>query len=308
MAGQAGTSGAERKPHGELAAAGRGAGQQQIGQVRAGDQQDQQNGARERVQGGTDVAGEASLQRLGQQGEIVKEAHGGEAGRIVGKKRAGEIGQGLPDLGVVEAGARAGDDAQHADGAGGRAGQLRGTVHEHGPPDLRAPGVIETLGHDADHAVRRAVEREGTGEHGGVSVQPGTPEGIAEDHNLRSLRSLFGFEEGTAEPGPGAEDGEEGGRSLSGVELFGAVSARPVDGEGVEGGGLAEDAFVFAQPVVIRAETDLHRIASEALGHPIDSAGIGKGQRPQQNRIDQAEDGSAGSDGDGQGKRGGDGE
>ena len=97
------------------------------------------------------------------------------------------------------------------------------------------PREIEVLGHDADHAVRFAVHRDGFAEHVAAHAEFLAPKNVAQDNDLFVPGFPFRFEEGAAERGSRAQSREKRRRDLLTDRQLGFAAAG--DGEARAGHG-----------------------------------------------------------------------
>ena len=181
---QAAAAGAERQPHGDLAALGDRLGEQQVRDVGAGDELDEDAGRQQQHQAHDDA---------GRRQPLEQRAHPHPAAvvgvRVLprqGRGDRGELALGARDLDSVGE-ARHDLEAVIVTGAVGPQAERR--------PDLGVLGEREDGGHHADDGVRRAVEHQRAARHRGIGVEPLLPEPVADERDARALGAVLLFRE-----------------------------------------------------------------------------------------------------------------
>ena len=156
-------------------------------------------------------------------------------------------------------------------------------------------------GYDADDRVRLPVQRERATDDIRRRAEMGPPESIAENHDTRPSGGILLREKHAPQRGSGAHDLEKvrSHRSRKEGFRFAAFCQRelpePVDGHALE-------QLRVALPVVkVGRRNGEPRHTGECvlrgcMEQPDESAGFLERQRPQQHRIDDAEDGRVGTD------------
>jgi hypothetical protein len=148
----------------------RAAGEQEVGDVCAGDGQQQADGGEHDPDEGGETAGEG----LGEGFQF-----DAELGRVGAREAAGEFGENGAEGGFGLLGGQppraAGDDVDDADAFGGRAGEVVKRKIDVGAAE-HEPGA-----HDADDGARAAVEDHGAADGAGVAAEAGGPVAVAED-------------------------------------------------------------------------------------------------------------------------------
>ena len=288
----------------ELLLAPRVAGQHEVGDVDAGDEEDEDHGAPQQEQ---HRAHRCDLTRL--QGDDAR-ADAGVGARMVG----GEPGRdgvhlGL-GLGQGDGGAGPGDHLPPAavsnvalvlgDGLGEEDVAVASTVLE---------AELEGRREDPHDRVRLVVQHQRPADDGGVAVEAAPPELVRHDDHAAARPVLVGHERAPA-GGNGTERLEEPFRDLPPVEHLGRVGAGEVDRPRVEGGDVLEARRLLAPVEEVRGGD---------LGGPVAVLGVrlpqrdetlrlGKGRRLQQHRVDHREGGGGRADREGQGQDRGRGE
>ena len=136
---------------------------------------------------------------------------------------------------------------------------------------------------------------------GGVPAVQLLPERVAQDHDPFVTRLFFLLGESAAEDGPGAEQREERRRRRLCPDALG--NALDLEGAalGAVRGDLLEDAGESAAVEVVgnavRApDVGGHTRAGVGVPHGDEPLGLGERQRPQDDRVDEGEDGRIGAD------------
>ncbi len=268
-------------------------GEQEARHVRAGDQEDERDRPREDEQGRTHAAHHRLLQRLDVHGDarvrlgtLRLEAPGHHAqlgpGLLQGRPRA-QAPEHPQEAAMARFRLRREDE---------RRPQLRGRG-----PERREP---EAGRHHARDHVALAVEDERLPDQAGIGAESPLPEAVAQD----DLRLVARRVEDPAQGGLDAEEGEQAGRGLQGRQLFGPATAGEDRRPGVGGGEAIEGP---ASPPPFQEIRRRRRIAGfaapclvrESRHEPV---GFAVGQRAEEDRIDDGEDGGVRADAEGQGR------
>jgi hypothetical protein len=175
------------------------------------------------------------------------------------------------------------------------------------PECLRHGEVVERRRHHPDDDVRAIVDADGGAEHRGIGGIAGHEQTVAEDRHAVGAGPVFLRPEGTPEDRGHAEDVEEAVRDLRRQHTLGRAAAGDVDADIVGRGHVREHVPGRRAPVDEVAGRDLARLTAPDALHQHDAIRLGKGQRTQDDRVDDAEDGGGGTDAkrDGEHGRGG---
>ena len=227
------------------------AGEEEVRQVGAGDQQQQAAGDRERREDGPEFAH-----------HVLEERDRPSAPAPVGVRplagqRRGDRRELLVSRGQGAARAEPSHDVEVVAPAverGRRQGERR--------PDLRRlEREGEARRQDADDLIPRAAELERPAEHGGRGGEPAVPVAVAEEGHLIPPGGLLLGQEGAAESGAHAEQREEAGRAQRHVDHLGPVGARAVEDRGDIGRQALECTAALAKVVEVpRGEAAAHHL------------------------------------------------
>jgi len=309
---QAEAAGAEGEPQGELPAPLGAPGEQQVGDVDAGDQQDDGRGRGGQLEHAPPVA-HHRVEKGGQ-----PHARVGVGLRVLGGQVRGDPVQLAPGLFQGDPG---GEPADRAVGLVVAERQVVVARGERQPQGVVPPREIEAGRHDADHGVGRAVQTQGAAEDPLVPPEDLRPQAVAEEHH-RLAPVLVG------KPPPerrlDAQRAEElrldpGRRHLPrlGRPAVRSSQDQRVSGEQADSGQrVAPPAPVGGvqvgdrDAVPDRRQPGVRGVAEPAeLGVETDQpAGRGVGERREQDAVDQGPGGGHGADTDSEGQRGGEGE
>ena len=191
---------AHRVAHRDLARPCRRARQQQVGDVGAGDQQDEADRAHQGQEHDADRAGvEAFVERLDDaDGELLV---AGRMSRGQALDDAVELG---PRLRGGDAGLQAREHGEVADVAA--AALLRRRDRRH--PQLGVGRELDAGRHHADHRGRLAVDADRQAEHAAIAAVARLPQRVAEDHHALGARLVVAAPEAAAEEHRLAQDVE----------------------------------------------------------------------------------------------------
>ncbi len=288
----------ETKP--EFVGAASGAYKKQVGEVHAGDQEDEGDGAHQHVQQGTGVADGFVFQGP----EIAVHVEVGDAG-IAGLDDSHDSIDIDLGLGSVDAGFQAGDEAVVVVLA---FGVLFNRGEAHGNPEVvmaQPAGLewkLEGLRHDANDGVGAAVEVDLLAEDVGVGLEALPPEGGA-DYRYRGGVFVLLLGEGAAEDGVDSEDGKKrGGHAFGGGVKGGSGAGNVVAGADVAAGSGKGLAFTLEDEDVGGGDAEVVRVFGDEFMHADEAAGIGEGQRAQQDGLHDREDRGRGADSHGKGE------
>ena len=293
----------ERAPDGELAPARREAGQHQVGQIGAGDEQhhahDGQQDPHERADGTGQVGPEGH--DVGSPARHALGVRGLEPGGDRVELRVGPLGR--------DAGRQAADGAPLV-GAAVRA------LARRGEPETR-PGLhvvireAEARSHHPHDLVRLIVQSDTASEDALVAAEPRAPETPAEHDGAGGSRTpLLGREE-PSERRPRPEDAEGGRRHRDGLDLLrGRAGLRQDEGQLEPVGAERLEARGLVPPIDVGSARDVVAGVLGLLGlhHLHDTVRIGVRKRPEEDGIGDAEDPGRGPDGERKGRDGHEGE
>ena len=190
---------AQSGPQRELAATPRGAGQQQAGDVGAGDGQEEAGGREQEEQRGTGVADDFVVQ-----GDDRRATEGGL--RVFGGDAGGD---------AIEVGPRPFDRhsrtqaPHHVQEIVAPSVEQVSRRERHRQPELGAPvGEPEGRRHHADHGVGSAVEGHRRAQDRRAPTEPVAPQRVAEENDAIGAGDLFVRAKGAAQERPHAEQRE----------------------------------------------------------------------------------------------------
>ncbi len=290
LAEQAPRAGTQRVAYRHLALPLLGAQQQQVGDVDAGEQQQQADRGEQRQQRRPAAAEQRALERPQRRPFALRE--------VAGVNRR-ELAHDAVEVGFRARQRHPGPQPRHGveavrfDGLGVE----RAAVERHRHPHVGVAGVVEAGRHDADDRARPPVEHHLAAEHAAVAAEGVLPQPVREHHHVVAPRRVFGGEEAAPERRRDAEGREERlhhPRRHQLPRLSAAEQRRLPPGVGSE---AAEGPRPRA---VLHRLVRRQRAAADASGkvrvRPDGDQLVGAGvrQRPQQHRLD-----------DGEGRRGG---
>ena len=158
-------------------------------------------------------------------------------------------------------------------------------------PQLDAARELEVGRHDADHREAAVVERHLLIEDAGVAAEAPLPERVAEHGDRLRARLVFVIGEEAAPQGIDAQRLEQLSRHHAAGQPLGLARARQVVALAAVDADVLED-LVLRPPVLVVRVSDGHLINLRARLPQVDEPlGFGVGQRLEQHRIDDAEDG-----------------
>jgi hypothetical protein len=292
------SAGAERRAHGDFVGACRGAREQQIRDVGAGDDENQRDGGEQQVERGSRVADELILQRSDGGALLIVRR------RIRGFEAGGDRRHFRLSLFERDAFLQSADDAIVV-----RRPRRGFGLHPCRKPDVGLAGAAKAGRHHANDRERPLAEADGAANGAGVTAEPPHPELVANDRSQRTAGRFVRRLEDAASLRRDAKDGEESGRDPNG----GRVVARPTDRHAgfaacVVGHGVERRCAVVPVVKVGRRDTAAHARVAPMRRDRHDPLGMRVGQRSQQHRIDHGEDGGVGADAERQGSHGHNGE
>ena len=159
---------------------------------------------------------------------------------------------------------------------------------------------VERRREHAHHRVRRVVDDERRADDRGIAVEAALPQSVAEHHGLGAVPgALLGIER-AAEQGLHAEHVEEVLRHGHAAQPLGLASAaQEIVTHAVEGEVAGNGRQRLGSLSQVQQVAHLRRLAGEvgevAIGNPHQLGGLLEGERPQEQRVDDAEDGGAGA-------------
>ncbi len=229
----AAAGGADGRSNRDLAAAPGGADQQQVGDVGAGDQQDEPDRAEQHVEGRADV-GDHLLAEAANVERLVLVEHAPVL-LLVLLGRHLQPGGGLGDR---HAGLQLAGDVEVVALVVGVEIELEGHPHVGVGAEL---ADVERLPDDADDGVGLAAQRDGAAQHVRIVSESPLPQALADQRHFGSVRRVFGGVEATAADDRHAEEREVVGRHLAGLELLWHAAAGKVHDVVAIGGDLLDD-------------------------------------------------------------------
>ena len=154
----------------------------------------------------------------------------------------------------------------------------------------------EAVRHDANHGERRPVDRERPADDGRIAAEAAFPEPVGQ-HDHRSRLDVLFSREAAADRRLRAQHGEVAAGGDLQQDLFGGVAVAPVHLREGERRHLGEHLVLRAQILVVQVrQREVARIARVGHEHGRETAGLLDGNRPEQDRVDQAEDSGVGAD------------
>ena len=286
-------TGSECAADGEFLLTGEAAGEEKIGDVDAGDEQDEGDGAEEKPERLLAFAGE----------EVVFERLDEDAPALVAFRIGlGDVGGDGVHVGLRlldgDAGFEAGDGEEPVEVVV----DLLGFEDErHG--ELGLGSIVEARGEDAYHGVGLAVDAHGLADDFAIAAEV-CPEFVGEDDDVIAALDAFFGQEVAAHKERTAKHFVEAGGDLSAVDVFGLILAGDVEGAAGEGVDVLE-AGVFAFPV---GEVSGGDAVVEGLDlRPYDDELVGLGVRHggEESGVVHGEDGRVCADAESQGEQDG---
>ena len=233
LAKQAGAAGADGEAEGHFVAAAEGADKKEIGDVGAGDEEDEGDDDDHDLEGGEQSA-RVVERRLPEGPEAQAAATIG--GGVVGCEARGDGGNFLLGLGAGDSGLEA-----HIGFSPARAAVFEfvsagfeGLLHRGGNPELHGPadeGSVEAWWGDSDDGVRNVVEALHFSDDVRIGVEAAMPELVADDDDGMGVAAGIVA---------GLEGAAESGANTNGVEIIGGDDAADGDfgaGSDIEGAG-----------------------------------------------------------------------
>ena len=244
-------AGAERHPDRHLAGSHRRAHQEQVGDVRASDQEDAAHGAKQNEQRLPDLTHDLLLERNDRRAPL--RVH---LGALRGGLRRDRFHLGARRL-DRNVGPQAGDGlvvaalARRARGVDlDRDEELGAQVRER-----------ETRRHDAGDDAQRAVDRDLLADHARVAAVAPLPEPVSQHHARRNAEDVFFRQDRPAQERRHAEDAEEVGRDAQTQELLGLAQRGEVHRDLVERGDRLERAVARAPVEEVLGLDHVRRVA-----------------------------------------------
>ena len=284
--------------NGEFTLAAGGADKQKIGDIGAGDEQNEADGAQKDEKGITSTGDDGVAQSLDAEAAFCVHVFRMKAAILIGDEFQLGVGLGEGDA-RLEA---AGDKEIVAEvGAVG--------IDLEGDPDVGLRIGDERFSQDTDDGVGLVAEGDaGTGDVG-VAAELALPEAVADDHDVAAVGSLFLGGEGAAEDDGRAEEAEVGFGNVDAVDLLGndagEVEARATE---IVGGDVLKDAGLGFPDVVVNRRAAGAVALRKGVHELHDALGLGIGERFQEDGVDDGEDSGVGSDAEGDSGDGGQGE
>ena len=288
-------AGAQGRAKRDLALARRASHQQEVGHVGAGDEQQEEHAGQDHQQGAAHALR-----------DVLEEGHDLGAPALVGGgaldgELRGDPRQLVCRLLEGRSGTQARDRGERASPAPGRVAGDQERLPELGLRLREGEGC----GHHPDHLAADSVQGDTPSDDPRVGCETALPEAVAQDDDALVARlRLFGTEDAT--PGRGdAEDLEVLGRDQGRLHrLRVAAGAEAHRRQLLDGGDLLEGARPFAPVEDVPPVHDVARSPRAGFPDAHELLGSPKRQGPQQHRVDDAEDGGARTDAEGQGDDG----
>ena len=300
----AGASGAQCDAHGDFTLPRFGTRQQKIGDIGAGNQQHEGDGAEQDEQGLLNIAEELVVQRGHFDGATLVR---------LGIRRFETFGDAIEfglRMGLRDSGFEAGEGSETAVAAFGEV--LGGASHPERDPSFRlVRNSAEPGRHDANDGPGAAIELHGASDDGGVRTEASLPQAVAQDDDGVALRHFVLFrKEGPPKGGAHSKQVEVRLGDNLRPDALGFIDTGERHGAGIERGHGLEGAALGAPIEVIgkggAAALDLGALHVAPEFHQ--SRRFGIGQRAENDGIDDAEDRRVGADPECQGERGDDSE
>jgi hypothetical protein len=174
-------------------------------------------------------------------------------------------------------------------------------------------GKVEVLGKDAYDLVGSARDLEGPSDDGGIAAEEGLPETVADDDDLvvsfdgllrQEVAALSGLDaKDVEEVGLGDDSADEAWVVFTEADAGGSLAE---DGEVSEGSGLSSPEVCVAGTGADVGEESFEE--ADALPYDDEAAAVAVGKGLEEDAVDDAEEGGGGSDAEGEGEDGGEGE
>ena len=273
--------------------------QKEVGDVRAGNQQEESDRAQQDPERRSDVAHDELARRAHERAQAgVRQ----ERRRRLIRKRLRQIRQHRFEfrLHLRQRGVR----RQPPDALRAERTQLkRGAVDAKRPPQFRV-GLgrhDESGGHDAHQFDTVAVDVDDSADHVRIAAEPPPPEVIAENRDPPRIAAFVVHREGPAEPRPGSRHVEERRGNARAAHPFrvpraGEAGRSPLDHRDA----LERPALLLVAHVERVGDGELVELGQGRRGmlQHDEAFGVGKRQRPEQHGVDDREDGDVGAHAD----------
>jgi hypothetical protein len=173
---------------------------------------------------------------------------------------------------------------------------LLGFIQPERHPQLSAFREIESARHDPDHERRLPIQPNGRSDHTRIAAKPAPPQRVAEHDGQIGVRDIFIDAKHATTKGRDSEQREERRRDVRGGQLLRPVRSSPVDTRCVERRHLTERLRVFPHREVVRGEGHFLLEVEQQFVDPIELTRLWKRQRPEQDRLHDAEHGRGAGD------------
>jgi hypothetical protein len=188
----------------------------------------------------------------------------------------------------------------HREGPVVAVGGVRGARERRPDVDLAERPDLDRGIEDADHLVRLAVEAQRAADDRGIGAEVPRPEAVAQEDDGRGSRAVVRGLDNAAQPREDAPRAEEARRRPQVMYVQGLARPREVAGGAREGGEVVERARLLAPLEEVAVGDALPiarplRVGGEHEHHP---RGVGHGERPQHEEVDEAEDDRVDADGE----------
>ncbi len=172
-------------------------------------------------------------------------------------------------------------------------------------PDL-GEGAVEhgAAGHDAGHLIGFVIEADGLADDGWVPAELALPEGMTQHYDFVFAELVFVGAEGAAERGANAQNVEVVGRDAHATQQGWLAGAGQGRGPAALGRHVFENLVLLDPVQIVEGGDAVGAAVGPLLQHAHDALGIGVGERVEQDRVDEAEDGRIGADAEGEGEKG----
>jgi hypothetical protein len=276
-----------------------GAHEQQVGYVRAGDQQDESDRADQHAQGQAHVSYECLLKGLDAEACALVEVREFPA-KILRRDLEAR-------LGLLES--HAGLEAASGLEIVALVGRAR--IELEGDPDVgrRAELLdVEALADHADHDVGIPTQGDGPACHLRIAAEAAGPQVVVDQGHARTLGRVLLRGERAAQDNGSAEAAEVVAGDLGGAKLFRLIAARIVDDAGAKGRDLLQHTRLLAPVLEFRGGRCVSRALRRCIHEHHQAFGIGERDRLEEHRVNKGENGRIGPDSKRQSGHRGDGE
>ena len=282
MPRDAAAPGADRRTNRNLAPAAGRANEQQVGDVRARDQQHEADRARQDQQRRLNVPHQHLLHPLDAEG-LVRPERGGKLRAVI---LGGEL---QPRTRLLQRDARLQPSGDRKVMALIR--RLRIDLKRSPQLRLEAEALdVEARPEDADDGVRLAAEHDGPADDSRVAAEPARPQPVAHDDDMRRARTILLFGERAAAKDRRAEQPEEVGAHLPSAKLLRRVAGRVVDDVAAERRHVLDDVSLLTPVDELGRRGGRPRALRRRVLEVDDAAWIGRRDWLEEHGIDNGKD------------------